>query len=267
MDPVEDFSPQEEGLAFAHRLRRALRPTPLARRLADLVLPPLCIACRAPVMHSGTLCAACWRGLSFIAPPYCACCGVPFEYDLGEGALCGDCLRQAPAFDAARAALIYDEGSRALVMRFKHGDQLHLAPTLTDWLARAARELGEDADLIVPVPLHWRRRVRRRYNQAGVLAHGLGRALSAPVASDVLIRARATVSQGKQSRAQRFRNVKGAFAVTESGKARLDGARVLLVDDVQTTGATVGACAKTLRRAGAAWIGVVTLARVPGETT
>lgn len=191
---------------------------------------------------------------------------MPFEYDLGEGALCTSCLREPPAFDMARAALTYDDGSRALIMRFKHGDQLHLAPTLTDWLARAAGELVEQADLIVPVPLHWRRRVRRRYNQAAILAHGLGRSLSRPVACDVLIRARATVSQGKQSRAQRLRNVRGAFAVTDRGRARLDGVRVLLVDDVLTTGATAGACARALRDAGADWIGVVTLARVPVET-
>src|SRR5262249_27634825 len=141
-------------------------------------------------------------------------------------------------------------------------DRTEAAPTFGNWLARAGTELTADADLIVPVPLHRWRLLLRRYNQAGLLAQALGRAVQRPVAPDLLVRRRRTPSQGGPGRTGRRRNVAGAFAVRPRRAGLVEGRRVLLVDDVHTTGATLGECARVLRRAGAAAVDVLTLARV-----
>ena len=244
-------------LAALPSLRRA------AQALLDALLPPRCLKCRATVTQSGTLCAPCWQSLQFLGEPCCACCGAPFEFAVGEGALCGECLRQPPAFDRARAALRYDGESRGLVLGFKHGDRLHLAPALAGWMRRAGAQLLADADALVPVPLHWTRLFARRYNQSAVLAHGIHRAGGPAVGADWLKRRRATPSQGKRNAVGRRRNGAAAFAV-KPGLA-LRGKRIVLVDDVFTTGATVSECARVLRRAGAARVDVLTLARTVRE--
>ena len=232
----------------------------------NAVLPPRCLACGALVERSGALCADCWPEVAFIAPPYCACCGLPFEYDLGPEALCGACTREPPAYDRARAVMRYNDASRRLILAFKHGDRTEGAPAYGAWLARAGADLIAGADMILPVPLHRWRLLSRRYNQAALLAQALGRETGLPVVTDLLLRRRHTPSQGRLSPAARRRNVAGAFAVRASGrasgKARLAGRRVLLVDDVYTTGATIEACARVLRRGGAAAVSVLVLARV-----
>ncbi len=156
----------------------------------------------------------------------------------------------------------YDEASRGLVLGFKHADRTDGAPAYGAWLARAGAELIAEADLIAPVPLHWMRLFARRYNQAALLARALARRAGRPVAADLLLRRRHTPSQGRLSPAQRRRNVAGAFAVKPSRRPLLEGRRVLLVDDVLTTGATASACARTLRRDGARAVDVLVLARV-----
>ena len=225
----------------------------------NLVLPPRCLACGAEVEASHGLCAPCWRKLTFLAEPCCACCGLPFAYDLGNGTLCGACLRAPPLYDFARAALRYDEGSRGLVLGFKHGDRLHGAPAFGEWMRRAAGALLAEADLLVPVPLHRLRLLKRRYNQAALLAHAVGRASGIKVAPDLLQRRRRTASQGEFGPEGRRRNVQGAFALKRG--ATVAGRSVILVDDVLTTGATGEECARVLKRAGARRVGVVTLAR------
>ena len=252
--------------AMASRLR------PAARLALDAVLPPQCLSCAELVSEPGSLCAACWARLRFIAAPLCGICGWPFDSDpttgeaAGEtspaGLICGACLREPPAFDRARAVLAYDDASRGLILGFKHADRTHGAPAFARWLARAGGDLLITADVIAPVPLHWSRLLARRYNQAALLALGLAKLSAKQAVPDLLIRRRATPSQGRLSRAERLRNVAGAFAVRPSRLAAARGRRVLLVDDVLTTGATVSACAKALRRAGAASVDVVTLARV-----
>jgi ComF family protein len=230
----------------------------------DLLLPPHCLKCGAAVSSADGLCASCWRGITFLGAPCCACCGLPFAYDVGADALCPACMKERPAFAHARAALRYDEHSRKLVLAFKHGDRLHLAPALGAWMRRAGSALLSEADIVVPVPLHWTRLFARRYNQAAVLAHALA-AGGPPVGADWLVRRRRTPSQGKRNALARRRNVAGAFAVRR-GRS-VTGQRVLLVDDVFTTGATLAECTRVLLRAGAARVDAVTLARTVREET
>ena len=245
---------------LALSLRRGAR---LAGRAAlDALLPPRCLACRTEVAAPGTLCPACWQKLAFLGPPHCARCGYPFPYDPGPGALCAECTRAPPLWAKARAVLRYDDASRALAVPFKHADRTDMAPALGAWLARAGAEVLADADVLVPVPLHRWRLIVRRYNQAALLAHATGRIAGIPVAPDALVRRRNTPSQGRLKPGERARNVRGAFAVRPGREDALAGRRVVLVDDVFTTGATVEACTRALRAGGAASVAVLTLARV-----
>jgi ComF family protein len=235
---------------------------PVRRYVLNTLLPPACLACDAAVDDAGALCGRCWNELTFLGPPHCACCGHPFEFEISGESLCASCVARRPAYDRARAVLRYDETSRRLLLGFKHADRTHSAPAFGKWLARAGAELVVATDLIAPVPLHRWRLFRRRYNQAALLAQALGRETGLPVAIDLLVRRRPTPSQGRKSRAARIRNVAGAFAVRAGRRDRLDGRRVLLVDDVMTTGATVEECARVLKRNDAARVDVLTLARV-----
>jgi len=240
----------------------AISSAALVDRVVSLLLPPLCPVCRAPVDAPHRMCAACWRKIDFIAQPMCAACGLPFDHDPGPDAWCGECLRETPPFDRARAAVRYGDIPARVIIGFKHRDQTHLAPALSGWLQRAGRELLADADLLVPVPLYRWRLFRRRFNQAALLAHTLGRDLGLPVEARALRGLRPTRSQGGLTRAERLRNVRGAFAVDPERRDAIADRAVVLVDDVFTTGATIAACARALRRAGAARIDVLTLARV-----
>ena len=243
----------------------APNPSPagsLTGRLLDLLLPPHCLACRGPADGPGRLCPTCWAEVDFIAPPVCVRCGLPLDYDLGAEALCGACAADPPAFDRARAVMRYGDVARRLVVGFKHADRTHLAPALGRWLARAGAALIETADILVPVPLHRRRLIGRGFNQSALLAQCLARHTGLAVATDALRRRRATPSQAGLTRAQRRNNVAGAFEGPPHRRPLIEGRRVLLIDDVLTTGATVDTCAATLRRAGADQVDVLTLARV-----
>ncbi|BAI70796.1 hypothetical protein AZL_001580 [Azospirillum sp. B510] len=228
--------------------------------LLDALLPPRCLGCGEAVDRQGGLCAACWVTLTFIAPPLCARCGLPFEYEAQEGALCGACLAAPPPFARARAVLAYDDGSRPLVLGFKHGDRIHAAGSYGLWLARAGKELLADADRLLPVPLHRARLFHRRYNQAALLAQALSKHSGVPATPDLLQRRRSTPTQGGLDRRGRHRNVKGAFCLRPGQSVA--GQRLVLIDDVMTTGATLAECTRVLLRAGAARVDVLTLARV-----
>jgi ComF family protein len=262
------------------------RADAMLRRALDLVLPPRCLGCGVLVEKQGALCPACWSAITFLAEPFCRRCGLPFAYDPGvdpgggtdagsagmepgSGLDCGACLADPPVFDRARAVMRYDDGSRPLVLGFKHGDRTESAVTFAGWMARAGRELLAEAEVVAPVPLHWRRLFARRYNQAALLSRGLARGparrdgfLDLP---DLLLRRRPTPSQGRLTRAERQRNVAGAFAVNPRRAAALAGRRLLLVDDVMTTGATAAACARVALKAGAAGVDVLVLARAVRE--
>ena len=230
-------------------------------RLLDLVLPVQCLGCGALVDPPGTLCAACWPNLRFIERPLCACCGVPFEFDPGDGALCGACHRRRPEYRRARAAVVYDDGSRGLILGLKHGDRTDVVPAFAHWMARAGSELIAEADLIAPVPLHWTRLFVRRYNQAALLAHAIGRRAGVRVVPDLLVRRKRTSPLGKLGASARRETVRHAFAIHPRRARMIGGRRVLLVDDVHTTGGTADGCSRVLLRAGAAAVDVLSLAR------
>jgi len=231
-----------------------------AKVLLDLLFPPLCVGCRAPVGDAG-FCAGCWNALIFLDGPACACCGLPFPVALEGENLCAACLSRPPAFDRARAILAYDEHSRGAILALKHADRLDLVPDFARWLARTGQGLISESDLVVPVPLHRRRLWQRRYNQSAELARRLAHDWTLAFDPFALVRSRPTRSQGAMVSAKaRRRNVLGAFRVPDAG--RVAGKRILLVDDVLTTGATAEACARALKRAGASKVHVLALARV-----
>jgi ComF family protein len=241
------------------RLGAVLRAT--VRVAADVALPQLCAACREPVDGPG-LCSACWGKLSFIAPPYCERLGIPFPFDGGPGLLSMEAIADPPAYDRARAAVRYDDIAKKLVHSLKYGDRLDLAPMMGRWMATAGRNLVAEADAIVPVPLHWRRQWARRFNQSALLGEIIAKASGRPVVYGALKRVKATPQQVGLDKSGRAQNVQGAFRVPPGGKAEVAGRRLVLVDDVLTSGATVDACARALLRGGAAAVDVLVFARV-----
>lgn len=250
---------------------RSLRPAAglglkLGRGLLDLVLPPRCLACGLEVEGAAGLCAPCWSRLRLIGPPWCRVCGYPLPQACVAAPLCGRCAEVLPDFDRARAALSYDEHSARLVLAFKRGGRLEGVPQFARWMAAAGAEILADADLILPVPLHRGRLVRRGFNQSALLAQRIAASTGRPWAPHLLQRRLATASQQGLGAAERRENITAA-AFRVSRPERVAGARVVLVDDVLTTGATVAACAAVLRRAGAVRVDALALARVvkPGD--
>jgi ComF family protein len=229
----------------------------------NLLLPPRCLACGAVVDAAGGLCGPCWARLVFLGPPWCRVCGHPLPHAVSDAPLCARCAAEAPRWERARAALRYDDGCRRMVLGLKYYDRTDATPAFGRWLTAAGRELLDEADLLVPVPLHRRRLLARGYNQAGLLAQAVARVAGVPVVPDLLRRVRPTAPQQGLGPEARRDNVRAAaFRVNAWQAARLEGRRVVLVDDVLTTGATVDACVQVLHRGGAAGVDVLTLARV-----
>jgi len=247
----------EASATFTTRTSDRLRR--IGRALVDSVLPPRCLSCGEIVEQPDALCSRCWSGIAFFAPPWCVLCGLPFPHPMGEDAVCGDCAREQPIWDQARAVLRYDKNSRRLVLGFKHGDHTHSAAAFGRWMQRAGADVLARADLLVPVPLHWTRLFRRRYNQAVLLAQAVHAAGGPEVGADWLVRRKRTPVQGHLGVAARERNVRGAFAMRP--RRSVAGRHVVIIDDVMTTGATVGECARVLKHEGALSVGVLTLAR------
>jgi ComF family protein len=231
----------------------------IGRAIVDGVLPPRCLGCGELVDEPSSLCAGCWRRLTFFARPWCAVCGLPFPHPMEDNAVCADCAREKRSWDRARAVMRYDKNSRHLILALKHGDGTHMAGAFGRWMHRAGGEVLSGADLLVPVPLHWTRLFQRRYNQAALLAQAIRRAGGPPAAVDWLVRRRRTPPQGRLGVLARGRNVRSAFAVRRG--CDVAGKRIVIVDDVMTTGATLDECARVLRRAGAESIAALTLAR------
>ncbi len=234
----------------------------LKTSLMDLIFPPRCLACPEPTDAPHGLCPACWAKTHFISGHACGTCGVPLMGDTGSGETCDGCARHPPAWDRGAAAVVYEGVGREVILALKHGDRLDMVNPLAGWMERAGREILGGCDLIAPTPLHWRRLVKRRYNQSGELAKRLARLSGKPAVVDLLTRTRATVPQEGMNRATRAANQAGAFEVSARHRARVKGKAVVLIDDVLTSGATLSACADCLRAAGAARIDVLALARV-----
>jgi ComF family protein len=235
------------------------------RAAVGLVYPPTCSACGGATGEAHALCVGCWRELRFIERPFCERLGTPFSVDHGAPLLSPAAIADPPVFDRARAVTHYDDTARALVHRLKYGDRPDLARALGRMMATAGAELLPAADVIVPVPLHRLRLWRRRFNQAMALARMVAAASGRPCDPFLLARVKRTDAQVGLTKAQRRENLQGAFRVPAEARAKLAGKRVLLVDDVLTTGATANACSRALIRGGAAAVDVLAFARVVTE--
>ena len=201
-----------------------------------------------------------WADVTFLDAPWCEACGFPFEYAVQGGSLCARCSVRRPAYDRARAPMAYDDGSRALILSFKHGGRTEGLSSFAAQMRRAGRDILADAELLIPVPLHPTRLIKRRYNQATLLARALAKICPAEFAPDILFRTRRTDSQGGFNARARVKNVRGAFSVKQP--ETIKGRKLVLIDDVLTTGATLEACARSLKQAGAARVDGICLARV-----
>ncbi len=253
-------------------LGEAASPVAWARRVAgfgrrlgetalDVLFPPTCLACRAATHAHGALCPRCWNEIRFIERPFCERLGTPFEQDLGDGLLSPQAMADPPVFFRARAVARFENGpARTLVHRLKYSDRAELARPIGRWMARAGAELLAEADLLVPVPLHPVRLWRRRFNQAAALAREVSRQTHVPCDLAALRRVKATRSQVGLSRTRRAENVQGAFKVAEA--ADVKGRKIVIVDDVLTSGATLNAASRVLLRAGASRVDVLVFARV-----
>lgn len=233
--------------------------------LVDLALPPRCPGCGEITAADHRFCTRCWSGLRFLGPPWCARCHLPFEFDRGADAMCGACIADPPLHDGVRAAVAYSEVARGVALKLKYSGRLACAETM----ARAMlRLMPEDANLLVPVPLHRWRIWSRGFNQAALIARGLARASGVPADAELLRRTKATPVLRGLGRGGRAKAVAGAFGLAAGAREKLAGRTVALVDDVYTSGATAAACARVLKRGGAARVILVCWARVlDGETS
>jgi ComF family protein len=253
----------EMRIRAAHPAASALRRALAA--CADLIVPPCCLVCRSPLGAHHLLCAPCWRDVHFIRAPLCDVLGIPLPFDTGERMISAAAAAHPPAYDRARAVAHFSGAMRTLIHQLKYADRHDARVLFARWLAEAGRELQIGIDVIVPVPLSRWRLLSRRFNQAAVLARELSRQTGLSLDLHLLQRSRSTKTQVGLTHDQRRRNVAGAFTVSRSQSAWLRGRNVLLIDDVITTGATVEACARVLKRAGAARVDVLALALVTNE--
>lgn len=235
----------------------------------DLILPPRCPVTGDIVDRIGAISPAAWKDLTFITPPFCACCGIPFSVDLQrdigqpEEFLCAACLTTKRPFDGSRSVFVYNSGCRSMILSFKHGDALHLHTTLAPLLYQLGESFMDEGAVLVPVPLHWIRLIRRRYNQAAVLATEISKLSgTTPCWPDALVRTRNTPPQGHKNAKDRHRNVSGAFDVNPRYADKISGKNIILIDDVFTTGATLEECSMVLKAAGAKTVHILTIARV-----
>ena len=234
--------------------------------IADLVYPPVCLGCGALTERHGGVCATCWKGLSFIEKPYCPILGTPFSHDMGNAIVSPEAIADPPHFDRARAAVLYDGVARSLVQGLKYRDRTDLARTMAAWMLRASDGHVERSDAIVAVPLHRWRLMRRRFNQSAELARAIAALSGRPIPACGAHPQSSHPPAGRSRQPVSARKTcAGPSRFPSAGRAALFGRRVVLVDDVYTTGATVNAAARTLRAAGVADVTVLTFARVHGE--
>lgn len=236
-------------------------------RLLNWLLPPSCPQCSTSQTAPHQLCASCWKEISFITSPYCEKCGYPLPFAGEPFPICDKCNESPPPYKTARSVMIYNEGAKKLILRFKHADATSLTPTFAHWLVKYGKSVCNGADYLVPVPLHWTRLVRRRYNQSALLTLAMQKIeKNLPLyAPHLLRRKKKTPSQGQKSAEERHLNVKGAFYVPPRYLSSIASKSVVLIDDVMTSGATLEECSHTFLQAGCKEVRVLTLARVLAE--
>lgn len=247
------------------RARDLFKRAGILKNVFEMLVPSSCIRCTARTAEQGGLCPSCWNQAQFIERPYCEILGQPFSHDQGEGALSAAAIADPPPFERLRSVLVYNDLARGLVSAFKFTDRGDLAPWMAKWMAVAGRDLVADCDLVVPVPLHWRRLQSRRFNQSAELARYLAATTEKEFQPQFLTRMKPTRQQIGLSASQRARNVQGVFRVTPDRLSLVEAKRVLLIDDVYTSGATVKSCTRALKRAGAGSVDVLTFAMVCGD--
>lgn len=244
------------------RAAASFRKRGIVSRLSDLIWPPRSLLSEEIVDRPGVIEPALWGELKFLADPLCSRCGFPLPDDAGPNAICGACAGRKPAYDTARGALVYDDHARRLILDLKRGGRRDGLPVFARWMSAAAGETLQRADFIAPAPMHWTRLAVRSFNQAAWLAQTLAKASGKPWKPGALRRTKRRKSQAGLSASERRRNVGGAI----KAGGRFEGKTIVVVDDVFTTGATLEACARALRKAGAAEVHGLTLARVVRPT-
>ena len=234
---------------------------PVAKRLLDIVYPPHCISCGVDIDKNGNVCAKCWGDISFITDPQCNVCGFPFDFEMQEGSICAGCTKNMPHFSKARAVFLYDDSSYRMITSFKYNDRVENRLAYARWMVRAGAGMLHEADLIIPVPLHFFKLIMRQYNQAALLAHELAKIVDKQVLANAITRKKYTKTQAVFSHKGRFKNIKGAFQINPKYQNLIANKKILLVDDVITTGATANECAKILLKSGAGRVELLTLAK------
>ena len=232
------------------------------RTIVDFVLPPQCPVCKSIIHEQGSLCGGCWNGLEIVAAPVCDRLGIPFALPAPPGTVSLDAMTNPPVYDRARCAVLFNAQARQLVHGLKYRDRQDYALPMARMMVGAGRELLDEADFVVPVPLHWRRLWSRRFNQSLQLAEQISRIGHKTLLYDGLTRTRATPQQVGLTSRQRQRNVAGAFTVSTRHAATIRGCRIVLIDDVLTTGATVNAASRTLLKVGASQVDILVFAQV-----
>lgn len=231
-------------------------------KIFNFLVPPRCLTCSEILADHMGLCPACWGRTRFIADPLCHICGRPFDFHTDEIMMCLDCIEKRPIYHQARAPLVYEGPGRELILRFKHSDATYMSPVFARWMIQAGQGFLPQCHGLIPVPMHWSRLIYRGYNQAALLSKDIARLTGVPHYPLALKRCRKTEAQGQKNQEERHRNVRRAFVVPKKYKALIKGQTLCLIDDVLASGATLKECAKTLKKAGARKIYVLTLARV-----
>lgn len=233
-------------------------------KVSNALLPPRCPACAVVVSSDHTFCPDCWLLAPYLSPFQCKRCGIPLNSIPSFDQTCLECYRCPPPFSQAKSVFAYDDFSAPLVLALKHGDRCDLAATFANWMAQSGSDFFEQGHLIVPVPLHWKRLARRRFNQSALMARALSHKTGLPFCPEAIKRIRHTPSQGTLSKSARKLNLRKAF---HSPPNKVHGKKIILVDDVLTTGATVVGCCNELLKQGAEEVMVLTLCRVVYEKT
>ena len=262
---VRRFLSRNKATQLTHMSVITKRARKLQVKLLDWVYPPNCLACDGPVEMADGLCGSCWQNLRFISKPYCPILGIPFAADMGAEIVSAQAIASPPPFHRARAAVLYDDLARSLVSQFKYGDRLEVAKLLARLMAQAGSDYWGESCVLVPVPLHWRRRLFRKYNQSQLLADHLAKVTGAEVVSDWIRRVKSTRQQVGLTSKERESNVRGAFKLTDKFLERYQGEHIVIIDDVVTTGATIEAIARCFPAKYRDKVNVLSFARVVSD--